>query len=448
LVIPSCKLIATTYYVNVRAHFAEDLSCGGSTITYGVAYFFGTSSSPATALTSGVAATAPVPWATSEQVADYYIFAPSSGKVLSIDVVPSHPLISVASTVSGGDFCDQSFEGHFETWYCDANSAPASVVVSVDASAPVDLTVPAGETYSITASNFEFFNLTSANSSDSFSGSSYETHYYTFNMNKNDAVQFDLEVLSGPAMKIQVFSDCGSNLISELTCYMGHCYLPVSWASGDLVVSGTPYHLTVTGRFPGEYTLDLLVGESQTCVPVTGATMCDIEWSVWNYGQGESGMNGTNLASIRLYNELVVAFIPPCEEISKACNDSLKEFVCTQTYRACDYSGYQASICLDSCNDVEENCGKTFTAAGYPQFACSHNYYYANDDEICEDIYDVVSDDSDKYLWLILLIVVFFIVVIFVAVGAFLVYKKYKSHRGYETLDDGSQYQEVNDDDD
>ena len=159
-------------------------------------------------------------------------------------------------------------------------------------------------------------------------------------------------------------------------------------------------------------------------------------------------MEGTNLASIRLYQELLDAFVPPCEEVSKSCNNSLIEFVCTQTYRACDYSGYQASICKDSCNDVEENCGKTFTSVGYPQFECNHNYYYSNDDEICEDIYDVVSDDSDKFLWLILLIVLFFIVVIILAVAAFLGYKKYKSHRGYETLDDNGQYQEVHSDDD
>jgi len=453
LYISSCELKATTYYITLRDRTPIDGdSCEPSSVTHGVAYFFGASSKTSTPLASGTAVSAPAHWENLETEPDFYTFSPASDQVFVVDIVPSHPRVDVTSTISGGDLCEKSFEGHYEAWFCGANSAPGSMLLSVLATARDDMSVPVGQSYSITASNMGFTDLTSTNVTDktftSTGSDQLETHYYSFTMTSNVAVQFDIEVLSGPAVQVSIYSDCGKTLISEVVCFLGHCYLPVSWASGDLAVTSTPYHLTVRGRSPAKYNLGIMVGEAQTCIPVTGSTMCDVEWSVWNYGQGEAGMNGTNLASIRLYHELLDAFVPPCEEVSKACNESLIEFVCTQTYRACDESGYQASICLDSCNDVEEKCGKSFTQVGYPQFECNHNYYYSNDDEICQDIYDVISDDSDKLLWLILLIVLFFIIVIFIAIAVFFGYKKYKSKRGYETLDDGNQYDEVHSGDD
>jgi len=141
----------------------------------------------------------------------------------------------------------------------------------------------------------------------------------------------------------------------------------------------------------------------------------------------------------RFYNQLLNAFCPPCgcSEVSSKCNNSLIEYACTQAYRACNDNGLQTSICEDSCQDIEENCGYTFSEVGLPWLSCGHNFYYGDFDDVCEDIYGITeTDGTDVFLWIVIVLVVLFGLLIFLGIIGFFGYKKFKAKNSYEKIEE------------
>jgi len=274
--------------------------------------------------------------------------------------------------------------------------------------------------------------------------------YYVFTLTEQDSITIQIDVTIGPAVTAQLISsDCAyGNLadyvLTSIDCFYGPCLIPISGAMGDLFNSSSPYYIIVSGVYPSQYNIAVLGGSDQTCTSpnTTGSDLCDVSWTVWNYQVGDTGFDNQNLAALRLYNQLVEAFVPTCEDISESCNNSLIQYACTSTYRACDFNGFQASICGSSCQDVENNCGSTFEQVGLPLLSCNHNFYYTPGDAVCDDIYDVSDGNGgNKLLWLIALVVIFLVILIFGAIGAFLIYKKWKTSRqkgSYESIEDNN----------
>merc|ERR1712137_497955 len=227
--------------------------------------------------------------------------------------------------------------------------------------------------------------------------------------NEAESVQIDLEVLQGPAVTLEIWDNsCGgafnsNQVLTSFTCYSGHCLMPFSWADGDIFNSTFSYYITVSGVAPAMYNLNIKVGEENTCYEPEEGDLCDVEWTVWDYGTGETGELGQASAALRSYNQLVNAFCScGCSEVSKACNDSLIEYACTQTYRA-----------------------------------CNHNFYYSNSDDICEDIYQItITDGTDVILYIVIVLVLLVLILLILGAVGFFVMKKVKASKagGYEKI--------------
>jgi hypothetical protein len=277
-----------------------------------------------------------------------------------------------------------------------------------------------------------------------FTSSSESSHFYVFSNNGGESVQIDLEVTQGPSVTIDIFdAQCspsgGNQLLTSLTCYSGHCEIPFSWANGAVFNTSYTVYMTVSGFAPSSYNLQVYSGEEETCITPGDTDLCDISWSIWDYHSGDMGIENQASAAELLYNQLVTVFCPPCgcSEISSACNDSLIEYACTQTYRACNDNGLQTSVCEDTCEDIEENCGYTFEEVGLPWLSCNHNFYYGDFDSVCEDIYDITeTDSSDTILWIVIVLVVLFILLLVLGAAGFFGYKKFKASRQKTSYDE------------
>jgi len=449
-----CGFATGIYYVSLKLVGVSD-SC--SSVNFGVIASIGISPATQNVLTAGDPIVKPIIVGTT--TTDYFTFDPSSDPEImnlviispedvsydiqfwtspygsTVDNVPAQSCITSSGTNAGVT--------NYYWWDCDDVS---SISFQITFSTPKNLTVLPGMSYSVTANTLTSAVLSNTAISAQFDESHSTEHFYTFTTDTSNSFVIDIEVLQGPAVFFSIYGgNCteGENTyITGLVCLFGPCDIPIDWSTTGFQ-NNTKYYVVVDGSAPSKYSISLLAGEDQTCVPATNTSLCTmVDWNVWNYGTGEQGFEQQNAASIVFYNDLLNRFCPPCEcvELSSACNDSLIEFTCTQTYRACDTTGLQASICEDSCADVEENCGYTFQEVGLPQYSCNHNFYYSNDDEIC-DIYGNNDTSGDKLLWLIVLIVVALILIVLIAVGAFIFYKKYQQAKrtgNYEAIQDAN----------
>jgi hypothetical protein len=314
----------------------------------------------------------------------------------------------------------------------------------------VSTATPPSTTYDISAVSSPITALTSP-TTQTFQ-QDYETlSLYSFSVDSEVSLEVLIEVTVGPSVDVQLFSstcdDNGNNvLIEEFTCYFGACVLPVSQRQGVVANSSTTavtYFVSVSGFSPAQYTISVSQGESQTCaVPnEDDLQFCTIvSWSTWSYESDSNIIQDQDDTAQRRFDFLYLQFCPPClcQELSEECNTSLIEYVCTQTFRACDFEGFETSVCLTSCQDVEQNCGGTFEEIGLPELSCNHNFYLSEDDPICTDIYQTTSSNSELILWIVVGVVLFIVVVVLVTVAAFVIYKQVQAKRrasSYEVLE-------------
>jgi len=402
------------------------------------------------------------PIAVGETTVEYFTYSPASApEIMYLEIgTPDEVTFTIDYWISPydgsvenspSDSCVTNSESNsgitsYYWWGCDK---VASLTFRLTIAAPADLSVLPGANYTVTANSLSSSKLTDTDVTFQFTKDQATQQFYTFTADTSNSFVINIALSQGPAIFVYVYNgNCTgteNELITSLVCLYGPCSIPIDWSTAGFE-NGTQYYVVTEGIAPAQYSISLAAGEDQTCVEATGTTLCTmVEWNVWDYGTGEAGFEQQNAASIVLYNDLVARFCPPCEcvELSSKCNDSLIEFACTQTYRACDTTGLQASICQDTCEDIEENCGYTFEEVGLPQYSCNHNFYYTDTDgsTVCEDIYDIDVTSGDKLLWLIVLVVVALILIVLIAVGAFIFYKKYKQKRmgSYEAIQDANE---------
>ena len=457
LAIDTCSFTTGVYYISFQLTARLD-AC--SSVNFGLIPSIGTSDVTETILTAGTTIDSPILVGTT--TTDFFTYDPASKPeilYLLIDV-PENILYQVQfwvspygsnSVVNGPSSCasteTRSGATSYYWWGCVAED---SVRFQVTISTPSNLSVLPGGSYSVTANSLSSVQLGASAISAEIDAFYQVERFYTFVADTSNSFVIDIELTQGPSIEVAVYgTNCteGQNtLVTALTCYYGPCPIPIDWSTTGFT-NDTQYYVVISGSAPAKYSISLLAGEAETCVEATNTTLCTmVDWNVWNYGTGEAGFEQQNTASIVLYNDLVARFCPPCEcvELSSSCNDSLIEFACTQTYRACDTTGLQASICQDSCEDIEENCGYTFEEVGLPQYSCNHNFYYTDSDgnDVCDDIYGINDTSGDKLLWLIVLIVVALILIVLIAVGAFIFYKKYQQAKrtgNYEAIQDANE---------
>mmetsp|Transcript_62455 Transcript_62455/g.94323 ORF Transcript_62455/g.94323 Transcript_62455/m.94323 type:complete len:2246 (-) Transcript_62455:51-6788(-) len=437
LVVRGCAFTAGDYFVSVMRNSSTIVSCAN--FNFGIMATMGTVSTPVTSLTNGQVYEQEFSY-TMEDVYNYQ----SSAAIVSLEVSTSAmnaELVvelwdtaysqNATLTTNQKNSCMTSVTNSL-TYFWGCNPMPeANIVVSSSSS---KIVLP-GSTYSIVASDLSFVDLgTPATGMKFSSGSSKTTHFYTFANEASDSVQIDLEVTSGTAVTLEIWDvHCVSHsALLSMDCFSGHCLIPFSWANGDLFNSSRSYYLTVSGYYPSTYNLNVDIGEDSTCYePDLGddALCSDVTWSIWNF-ETTNGTTYQENSAARLYNQLVDAFCPPCGcvELSSACNSSLIQFACTQTFRACGSTGLQTSVCGETCEDIENNCGYTFEQVNLPEFSCNHNFYYSDSDEVCTEIYGIDSSSgSSIWLWIILSVVIVAIILAILAVVAFFGYKKYKA---------------------
>lgn len=452
LTVDGCSLIPGDYYISAALSPGNQANLCNP-VSVGVKAFFTSSDETAVTLKANTAYTQVIT-APSE---DLYSYSDGGADVVGISVNTNSAAVGVAGYVwypayqtgatPESNCFDQLNGGMNYFWGCSKLERDSfGVVVQSNFISTSRLLLP-NTTYSIEVSTMSFHNLTDNAVEDmKFSSSSAkETHFYSFSNSGGQSVQIDLDVDQGPSVLLKVWnSSCnalgGNNLITSYTCYSGHCEMPFSWGNGAVFNSSYTIYITVEGYGPSTYDLEVYYGESETCYYPESTDLCDISWSVWDYHGGEQAELNQAVAAQRLYNVLLDAFCPPCgcTEVSNACNNSLIEMACTQTYRACSDSGLQTSVCEDTCEDIEENCGYTFEQVGLPFLSCGHNFYYGDFDSICEDTYGITeTDGTDVLLWIVIVIVVLLILLLVLGAGGFFAYKKFKAkHQQYDQIGD------------
>lgn len=299
--------------------------------------------------------------------------------------------------------------------------------------------------FTIEINEFSFINITELISVEKqFLTSFSSSHFYLLSnhLYQQEAIDLNFDVLLGPSISIEIYSSIDSNdecfsdnnknlLISSFICYYGHCDFPFSWANGNLFNSSYSFYILISGSYPSTYNFNIQSGKDEICFyPSIYNGFCDISWSIWDYHGGQFNVDNQVNYAENLYSKLVNSFCPPCScsQISSACNESLIQYACAQSFRACDEFGFESSICEHTCVSVEQNCGLTFEQVNLPYLSCNHNFYYSDYDSICQDIYDIsLSDSTNIVLWigisfgaLVLLILILFVL-------SFFIYKKFYS---------------------
>ena len=409
----------------------------------------GLTNASVTPLVSGVARSDPSLYQTNSQKV-YSFSSPASVTMVSL----SSPIDSVVASLFFTPPADQAnspkscgkelSETYSYFWGCTKlPSSDFKVIVSGDGAysgPPISNT-----SYTIVAASLNPTTLTST--PQSITQSPPQTRsFFTVPVDVSQSLQVNITTSPSAYLRVELWSNkCstgGDNqIIDFFDCFGGTCLLSVSWSNGELPdESGiVNYIITVTGTRQTTFSISYTAGEASNCVTPPETQLCSISWSIWDYGTGEAGFQAQEQASIRYYNQLVEAFCPPCAcpEISKACNQSLVTYACTQTYRACNDDGFQTSTCQETCSDVETNCGLTFAQVGLPALSCNHNSYYLPTDDICLAIYGIGSGESDVVLWVVIVIVVICVILILIGVALYLAFLKYKVARqlsSYETI--------------
>jgi len=404
-------------------------------VTYGLMVTMGQTTVPATPIAGAVNAVFP------PYTQQFYKFNATSDVVEVIFTYESSFAITATLFNLGGETCSQTVTSGAASYFWNCNGLKGETYILLEGTNAIEQGA-AQPTFNLQVNPIAPVTLTSTPAQATFAlAPYYTTRFFQFAANGSESTQ--IEVQTNGAVQIELWSnDCddgtqNENLL-EFDCYEGTCLIPFSWDNGRYSNVSSTFYVTLTAFAPTQASISLLQGQSGTCVQPDSTELCDITWSVWNYGTGNNGFAAQEAASLRLYNQLVDAFCPPCgcPEISKSCNESIVEYVCMETYRACDSDGMQTSVCQDTCLDIQENCGYTFEQVGFPLLACNHNSYYTGSDDICTDIYGIsVTDGTDVWLWIVISIVVVLAIVIIAAVIGFLAFKKFKHGRQTSTYE-------------
>ena len=433
LVIPYCELVPGQYFINVVLvqQFKEY-----TPVTFGVMATLGQSGAAIQQL-DGSAVTGVFPAYTKQ----FYSFTPASeSSVIEITFSTESSFDITATLINlGGEVCEQQIsEDASYFWNCNGMKGEFYILLETSGNTSP---LPVLPTFTLQVQEYTPTTLSNTPTAVSFAAAPYTTtRFFQFAASANQSTQ--IEVGTNGAVFIELWSntcdDTDNNSLFQFACYESTCLIPFSWDIGIYPDVSQTFYLSVQGFAPTEANVTLLAGQANTCVQPEPTDLCDITWSVWNYGTGDQGFAAQEAASLRLYNQLVDAFCPPCgcPEISKSCNESLIEYVCTETYRACDSNGMQASVCQDTCFDVQENCGYTFEEVGLPLLACNHNSYYTGNDDICTDVYGItVTDGTDTWLWIVIAVVAVVAILIIAGVIGFLAFKKFKHGRQTSTYE-------------
>jgi len=263
-----------------------------------------------------------------------------------------------------------------------------------------------------------------------------------FNLIASDAksVVFDVNVLVGPSVTVEIFNgNCSSNLakVTDYTCFFGHCQIPFSWSSD--IVNSTLFSVVVTGSAPSSFNISYTVGSSN-CAKPTGLNVCSaVNYNVWNFNNAA----WRDSAAGKRYEQLYQAFCPPCQcrGLSESCNKTLVQYACAETFRACDSAGYQATPCKLSCTNVEDSCGQSFTDVGLSELECSHNWYQSNSEKVCKSYSSLTGGNglsAGAIVGIILGIIVLLLIIVALVGLGFFGYKQYlarKSSGGYDVIE-------------
>merc|ERR1712110_574338 len=435
LVVPVCQLLPGSYFVAVSLATIENPY---TPVTYGLMVTMGQSTAPVVDITNPVSAVFP------PYTQQSYKFTPTASNVVEVIFTyeSSFPITATLFNIGNNVTCQEEITSGVASYFWNCNGLSGDSYILLEGESGVS-DAPNQPTFTLEVNEISPVTLTSTAADVTFASGPYlTTRFFQFNANGSESTQ--IQVTTNGAVQVELWSNvCGDedtnneNLL-EFYCYGSTCLIPFSWDSGSYSNVSSQFMVTLTGFAPTTASVSLLQGQSQTCVQPEDTDLCEITWSVWNYGTDENGFAAQEAASLRLYNQLVNAFCPPCgcPEISKSCNESIVEYVCMETYRACDSDGMQTSVCQDTCLDVQENCGYTFEQVGLPLLSCNHNSYYVGDDEICTDIYGItVTDGTDVWLWIVIAVVAVLAILIIAAVIGLIAFKKYKHGRQTSTYE-------------
>jgi len=432
-----CDFAVGDYYVSLSLRF-DDQPDSCTPVTYGVMATYSTYTPETVALTSGT----PFTQSYTNDNSFYYTYT-GNNEVTSITIRDGDnldaQLLFLMNEPNTRPLCAATLTPPVQYYWGTCNILPDSFMIEVDS--PTNDIILTDSTFEIEVNSYSVNVLSETPTLVTFTETFEARAFHKFLLDDDDSVQLEVNVTQGTQIVISIWEDSCTQPLLETVCYSGTCLIPFAWSTGVLKPSTEYYYVTVDGYGPTSYSIVVDIGDEETCIETGSTELCDISWPTWNYANGQQGVDARNTAAIKFYTQLAEAFCPPCscDQLSSSCNSSLIEFTCTQTYRACGDNGIQTSVCQDTCADIEDNCGMTFEQAGLPMFSCNHNFYYAEDNEICTDTYGItVTDSSDIILYIVVIIVAFLIVLILAAVVAFVVFKKYKPmlHKGgYEAIE-------------
>lgn len=256
--------------------------------------------------------------------------------------------------------------------------------------------------------------------------------FWYFNRTSFDdtSLEIQLEVITGPAIDVEVLvTDCALDVQNvspfKFTCYTGTCVVPFSWSSFSLDLEQTPiYTVILTGQSGATYKIGYESGKSNCKTPLKGSLeFCsDVDYAIWD---NSTSLNHDALAAQR-FDQLYLAFCPPCtcRGLSSSCNDTLKKYACDESFPACDSDGFQSPVCLATCTDVVDACGKSFSQVGLNDLDCSHNFYLVNE-KVCQT-YGAESGSSNT-VWIILGVLAGIVLLVILAALAYFIYYKVKA---------------------
>jgi len=206
--------------------------------------------------------------------------------------------------------------------------------------------------------------------------------------------RLELNVTSGQGVTMYLYPACDVQYAQTYYCYQGiMCIVPI-----PNQLNSQTYQTSVPGfqPFPGtrsvrsfdslkvvviahsatSFDINYLIGDD-ACSPIPTNLTCS------NYISGSSfalpdELPGRDTTANALYTTLLAAFdttasgcaTPPLNVA--ACQNSLRTFTCQLAFDQCS-NGNTQTASSSACEDVQNNCGSTFTTIGFNQFDCGHN---------------------------------------------------------------------------
>eukprot|EP01096_Ripella_sp_DP13-Kostka_P008243 TRINITY_DN307_c0_g1_i2.p1 TRINITY_DN307_c0_g1~~TRINITY_DN307_c0_g1_i2.p1 ORF type:complete len:2786 (-),score=1480.75 TRINITY_DN307_c0_g1_i2:351-8603(-) len=427
------------YNINVRIS-KQTSAC--TSVSYSLSLWPVTAADVPTPLTIGTPVVVPVVYSSTTTNTDAFSFtitSPSSTNFLAVHYdVPSQFNKAITSTLTPSVTpfaCSDSYTTN--DFYISGCHLKSGSLYNLVATVP-NAVVP-GLTYSLTVSYVPATAVPTVGAAvvSTFEDSPYGFWYFNRTSLKDSALEIQLELVSGPSVTVEVYvNDCSISLEDlvplVITCYSGVCVVPFSWSSNNFDVSSV-YTIVVTGEAGSTYKLGYTSGSSNCQAPYKNTLkFCtDVDYPIWD---NSTSLNHDALA-VQRYQQLYNAFCPPCScrSISTACNDTLKQYACDESFPACDSDGFQSPVCRATCTDVVTTCGKTFNDVGLSELECSHNFYLQNE-KVCQT-YGAEDDSSTLVMVLLIVLAVLVLLVILAALGYFVYYKvKAAKSKDYEQI--------------